>query len=86
MASPANSLQIILSRRLREVREDRFGNGETALLACSLGVPAQTLENYESGCSIPGHLLLGFIMATGVSPRWLLTGEGRMYDDGLGKT
>jgi hypothetical protein len=85
VASPTNSRQIALSRRLREVREDRFGEGGTALLARSLGVPARTLENYESGCSIPGHILLGFIMATGVSPHWLLTGEGRKYDDERGK-
>jgi hypothetical protein len=76
----------VLSRRLREVREDRFGTGGTALLARSLGVPPGTLENYESGCSIPGHLLLGFIMATGVSPHWLLTGEGYKYDDEQGVT
>jgi hypothetical protein len=85
VASPTESLQTVLSRRLREVREDRFGRGGTALLAHSLGVPAGTLENYESGCSIPGHLLLGFIMATGVSPHWLLTGEGRKYDEERGK-
>jgi hypothetical protein len=85
VASSSKTLQTVLSHRLREVREDRFGKGGTALLAHSLGVPAGTLENYESGCSIPGHLLLGFIMATGVSPHWLLTGEGRKYDDGSGE-
>jgi len=81
MSLPTERIQSLLSRRLREVREDQFGEDGAASLAHALGVPKRTLENYESGCSIPGHLLLGFIAETGVNPRWLLTGEGSRYSD-----
>ena len=72
-----------LAHRLREVRLDRYGDDGGPLLAELVGVPARTWANYESGVTIPGLVLLRFIDATGVEPRWLLTGKGRRDPAGL---
>ncbi len=66
-----------LAHRLREVRLELYGDDGGPLLAETLGVPARTWANYESGVTIPGLVLLRFIDATDVEPHWLLTGEGR---------
>jgi hypothetical protein len=69
----------LLARRLREVREDRFGKHGVPELARHLGVPDRTWLNYESGVTIPGEVLLRFVEAAGVDAHWLSSGTGPKY-------
>src|SRR5262249_13388996 len=42
--------------------------------------------NYEAGVLVPNEVVLAFILVTGCSPYWLLTGEGPKYcNDGLAR-
>jgi hypothetical protein len=68
-----------LSRRLREVRQEIFGEHGGPELARRLSLPARTWYNYETGVTVPAEVLLGFIEQTGANPIWLLTGEGSKY-------
>lgn len=68
-----------LSRRLREIRQELFGEHGGPELARRLGLPARTWYNYETGVTVPAEVLLGFIDQTGASPAWLLVGEGPKY-------
>jgi hypothetical protein len=43
-----------------------------------LGASFSSWYRYERGARIPGDLVCRLILETGVSPRWLLTGEGEM--------
>ncbi|WP_406699992.1 S24 family peptidase [Singulisphaera sp. Ch08] len=72
-----------LSRRLREVRQELFGEHGGPELARRLGLPARTWYNYETGVTVPAEVLLGFIEQTGTNPTWLLAGEGPKYQRGL---
>lgn len=73
------ALKSDLARRVREVREELFGLNGGPILAESLHLPFRTWHNYESGCTIPAQTILRFIEVTGVSPQWLLTGEGEKF-------
>ena len=68
-----------LSRRLREIRQEIFGDHGGPELARRLALPARTWYNYETGVTVPAEVLLGFIEQTGANPIWLLTGEGPRY-------
>jgi hypothetical protein len=68
-----------LSRRLREIRQEIFGDHGGPELARRLNLPARTWYNYETGVTVPAEVLLGFIEQTGVNPMWLLNGEGPRY-------
>ena len=68
-----------LSRRLREIRQEIFGEHGGPELARRLNLPARTWYNYETGVTVPAEVLLGFIEQTGANPTWLLTGEGARY-------
>ena len=68
-----------LSRRLREIRQEIFGDHGGPELARRLGLPARTWYNYETGVTVPAEVLLGFIEQTGANPIWLLTGDGSRY-------
>jgi phage repressor protein C with HTH and peptisase S24 domain len=68
-----------LSRRLKEVRQEIFGDHGGPELARRLGLPARTWYNYETGVTVPAEVLLGFIEQTAANPIWLLTGEGARY-------
>jgi hypothetical protein len=68
-----------LADRLRAIREDLYGGCGVPILAEALGIPDRTWSNYESGVTLPAHVVLGFIQETAVNPRWLLTGEGERY-------
>lgn len=68
-----------LARRVREVREDLFGEHGGPLLAEALGLPFRTWFHYETGCTIPAQTILRFIEVTEASPHWLLSGEGEKY-------
>jgi hypothetical protein len=68
-----------ISRRLREVRQELFGEHGGPELARRLNLPARTWYNYETGVTVPAEVLLSFIDQTGANPVWLLTGEGDHY-------
>jgi len=68
-----------LSRRVREVRQELYGEHGGPRLADALGIPARTWANYEAGVVIPAVVVLGFVELTGACPHWLLTGEGERY-------
>lgn len=65
--------------RVRQVRREVYGEEGIPLLAGELGIPPRTWENLEAGVTIPGPVLLKFLALTGVSPDWLLEGEGEPY-------
>ncbi len=71
--------QGVIARRVREVRRELFGENGGPLLADILRLPHRTWINYEAGVLIPGPVILRLIEATGVSPHWLLTGQGPRY-------
>jgi len=73
------SVKTLLSGRLKEVRQELFGDHGGPELARRIGLPARTWYNYETGVTVPAEVLLGFIEETGVSTLWLLTGEGPKY-------
>lgn len=75
-----------LSRRLREIRQELFGDHGGPELARRLGLPARTWYNYETGVTVPAEVLLGFIEQTGANPNWLLTGDGSKYQRGEDST
>jgi hypothetical protein len=71
-----------LARRVREVRQELYGDRGVPLLAGELDLPARTWMNYESGVVIPASVILRFIEVTGANPSWLLTGQGDRYTPG----
>jgi SOS-response transcriptional repressor LexA len=68
-----------ISARLREVRQELFGEHGGPELARRLGLPARTWYNYETGVTVPAEVLLSFIDQTSINPLWLLAGEGPKY-------
>lgn len=62
--------------RMREIRQELYGEDGLEALARTLGVPAQTWLNYERGVTMPAALLLKFLVLTSANVNWLLTGEG----------
>ena len=77
------SLKASLSRRLREIRQEQFGEHGGPELARRLNLPARTWYNYETGVTVPAEVLLAFIDQTGANPLWLLSGDGAKYRSGL---
>jgi hypothetical protein len=68
-----------IARRIREVREERYGRNGGPLLAAFLDIPGKTWANYEGGVTVPAEVLLRFMEVTGADPAWLLYGEGHRY-------
>lgn len=73
------NVKALLSKRLREIRQELFGEHGGPELARRLSLPARTWYNYETGVTVPAEVLLGFIDQTGASPHWLLTGDGTKF-------
>jgi hypothetical protein len=73
-----------LSRRLREIRQEIFGEHGGPELSRRLNLPARTWYNYETGVTVPAEILLSFIEQTGANPTWLLSGEGPRYRNSQG--
>ena len=48
-------------------------------MAQELGVRTRTTYLWKKGTPVGSLAILRLIVATGVSARWLRTGEGRMY-------
>ena len=74
-----HAVKLALASRVREIREDLFGEHGGPLLASALRLPFRTWYNYESGGTIPAQVMLRFIETTHAHPHWLLTGEGEKY-------
>ena len=72
-------LKAAMGHRLSEVRQEKYGPTGAPLLAMTLGVPLRTWLNYEAGVTIPGEVLLRFVLTARVDAHWLLTGEGPKY-------
>jgi hypothetical protein len=68
-----------LARRIREIREELYGEHGGPLIAEALQIPFRTWLNYENGCTIPAPSILRFIELTKANPHWLLTGRGDKY-------
>lgn len=68
-----------IAARLRSIRVETHGEDGVAELARRLSLPARTCLNYESGVTIPGEVMLRFLLATGAEPPWLLEGVGERY-------
>ena len=68
-----------VGERLRQVRLERFGELGGPEMARFLGIPFLSWSNYECGVTIPGEVLLGFLILTDIEPRWLLQGEGARF-------
>jgi hypothetical protein len=74
-----SDIRAAIARRLREIRQELFGDQGGPELARRLNLPARTWYNYETGVSVPAQVLLAFIEQTGVDPWWVLTGAGPKY-------
>jgi hypothetical protein len=72
-------IHVALGRRVREIRQELYGESDGPTLAEALGLLAETWANYERGVIIPASVILGFIELTGTDPHWLLTGQGECY-------
>ena len=68
------NIKASLSRRLREIRQEIFGEHGGPELARRLNLPARTWYNYETGVTVPAEVLLSFIDQTSANPTWLLSG------------
>ena len=66
------------AQRIREARLAR--SWEQARLAAKLDIATRTVQRWEKGEQVPdSNYLMRLAKATGVSPHWLLTGEGEMF-------
>ena len=73
------NVKAMISSRLREIRQEQFGEHGGPELARRLDLPARTWYNYETGVTVPAEVLLSFIDQTGTNPLWLLNGQGPKY-------
>src|SRR5262245_40244564 len=73
------TIRAALTERVREIRQELYGEHGGPLLAQTLRISYRTWHGYESGRTIPAQSILRLIEVTGVHPRWLLTGEGERF-------
>ena len=69
-----------LAARIREVREDMYGEHGAQFMADALGITLRTWKNYESGVVMPAKTVLLLIDTMRINPSWLRTGKGEKYD------
>ena len=69
-----------LALRLREIREDLYGEYGAQFLADALKIRLETWLNYESGVTMPAHVLLKLVDIARINFHWLLTGQGDPHD------
>ena len=65
-----------LARRIREIRQELYGEYGGPMLAEALDLPYRTWHNYERGCTIPAHSILRFIEVTDAAPALVADGGG----------
>jgi hypothetical protein len=68
-----------IARRIREIRQELFGDRGGPELARRLNLPARTWYSYETGVTVPAEVLLGFLEQTGANPGWVLAGREPKY-------
>lgn len=79
MARLESTPQTEFARRLRSVRKI-LGDEERGRFAAKIGLPKNTLANYELGINEPPvSVLVKYQELFGVDIRWLATGEGEMF-------
>jgi hypothetical protein len=77
---PNRQKQPELASRLRQIRKDLYGESGAQLLADALEIQVKTWLNYESGVTMPAHVVLKMIDIARVNPHWLLTGQGDPHE------
>jgi DNA-binding transcriptional regulator YiaG len=77
---PKGRKQPELALRLREIRQDLYGEFGAQALADALEIPVDTWLNYERGVTMPAHVVLKLIVIAQVNPHWLLTGQGEPHE------
>lgn len=79
MARSESTPQTEFALRLRSVRKI-LGDEERGRFAAKIGLPKNTLANYELGINEPPvSVLVKYQELFGVDIRWLATGEGEMF-------
>jgi hypothetical protein len=70
-----------LALRLFEIRAELFGPDRAGLeaLAAELSLTPKTWRKYESGATMPAPVMVRFLVVTGATSRWLLTGQGERF-------
>ncbi len=67
-----------IANRIREARLRK--EFDQAKLAAKIDVATRTLQRWEKGEQVPdSNYLMRIAKSTGVSPHWLLTGDGHMF-------
>ena len=67
-----------IAQRIRIARTE--GEIEQGTLAAKLDVARRTVQRWEKGEQVPdSNYLMRIAKITGVTPHWLLTGDGDMY-------
>lgn len=69
------SRKMELAQRLKQIRLELFGQRGGPELARRLNLPTRTWYNYEKGVTIPGEILLDFLLLTQVSLQRFLNGS-----------
>ncbi|WP_297323055.1 helix-turn-helix transcriptional regulator [uncultured Bartonella sp.] len=79
MSRPEKEPETELAKRLRAVRK-ALGDEDRAQFSSKLGLPKNTLGNYERGLREPPVMVIAAYMSVfGVSLQWLVTGKGEMF-------
>ena len=73
-----NTRHTEIGSRLRETRNDWYGEHGAQFFADALGIPLRIWLSYESGHRMTGDIMLRFLVMTQVNPEWLLSGQGVM--------
>ena len=68
-----------LALRVREIRQETFGENGGPLLADLLRLPFRIWFEFEAGRTIPAVVILHFLELTHANPHWLRTGCGDKY-------
>lgn len=69
-----------IAQRIREARLSK--QLDQADLAAKIDIATRTVQRWEKGEQVPdSNYLMRIAKTTGVSPRWLLSGEGEMIPD-----
>ena len=65
-----------IASRLTEIRKLWCGEQGAQFFADALRLPLRAWLNYESGITVPGDVMLKFLVLTHANPKWLLSGKG----------
>lgn len=81
MARPESEPKTLLGQRLRAVR-GQFGDEDRERFAGRLGISRAALAYYERGERVPdSDVLAAYRRVLGININWLVSNEGRMFED-----